>query len=427
MVKPTIELGRSSLLEDDSPQRTVGMAETRAQESTVDPAKWLAVLRVWVPSEPFKTLVAFINSLIEISGPARVNGLDALIAHTDGTTRSGREKFERLRQWRDKMRADPQYWPQRFVRTRTVSILIKRILDKAPRPLNRFEVEQEFRKFRDVPPSGLSQELKEIARRGEIDRFAAGLYWRKGTASKPYESQSQQLYRLVHDAPRHRMPNAELAVAMEISRKDLETLLSQMRKRWHDPPLFKDPTGVGVVVVSAASLAVLKRDGRISDGRGGTFFSAPNAIERAEAVTFTMLRPERPPVDLVTLAREVERIKGLKKSQQIAAIDAKAKALGVPHMQFELMVRPAAQLVKNTEQKAIQEAAAEKWRADYRIFIMHPERLPVRAKLWGEARKIPGMTRQIFREVISKEGPGKSGPRPGIRAKKKEKTGANSA
>ena len=63
-------------------------------------------------------------------------------------------------------------------------------LDKAPRPLNRFEVERKFRKFRDVPPSGLSQELKEMAKRGEIDRLAAGLYWRKGTAGKPYESQT---------------------------------------------------------------------------------------------------------------------------------------------------------------------------------------------------------------------------------------------
>jgi hypothetical protein len=166
---------------------------TQTQESTFNPARWLATLREWVPAEPSEVLVGLINSLIEASGRARVEGLDSLIAHTDGTTRSGREKIERLRQWSDKMRADPQYWPQRFVRPRAVSILIKAILEKAPRPLNRFEVEQKFRKFRDVPPSGLSQELKEMAKRGEVDRHAAGLYWRKGTAGKPYESQSQQL------------------------------------------------------------------------------------------------------------------------------------------------------------------------------------------------------------------------------------------
>ena len=112
------------------------MAGTQAQASTVDPAKWLAILREWVPSEPLEVLVFLINSLIETSGPARVGGLDALIAHIHGTTRSGREKFERLRQWNDKMRADPQYWPQRFVRQRAVSARIKEILDKSSRPLD---------------------------------------------------------------------------------------------------------------------------------------------------------------------------------------------------------------------------------------------------------------------------------------------------
>jgi hypothetical protein len=83
-------------------------------------------------------------------------------------------------------------------------------------------------------------------------------------------------------------------------------------------------------VVSAESLAVLKRDGRIVDGRGGTFFSAPKVGARAEAVTFTTLRPERPPVDSGKLAQEVGRLKGLKKRQQIVELDATAKALGVP-------------------------------------------------------------------------------------------------
>jgi hypothetical protein len=188
----------------------VDMTRTQAQES--NPVRWLATLREWVPSEPVEVLVAFINSLIEASGPARVDGLDDLIAHTAGITRSGREKFERLRQWSDKMRADPRYWPQRFVRRRVVSILIKSILDKSSRPLDRFEVERKYRKVRDVPPSGLSQELKEMAKRGEIDRLAAGLYWRKGTAVKAYESQTRQLYRLVHEAHGHRMPNADVAI-----------------------------------------------------------------------------------------------------------------------------------------------------------------------------------------------------------------------
>ena len=194
-------------------------------KSTVSPAKWLAIVREWVPSEPVEVLVGLIKSLVKASGPVRVEGLDSLIAHTDGTTRSGREKFERLRLWSHKMRADPRYWPQLIKRPREVSILIKGILNKSARPLDKFEIERRYSKFREVPPSGLSQELKELARRGEIDRIAQGLYWRKGTAPKRHESQAQQLYRLVHDAPGHRMRNADLAVALNISRQDLETLI----------------------------------------------------------------------------------------------------------------------------------------------------------------------------------------------------------
>ena len=188
------------------------MAGTQAQASTVDPTRWLATLQTWTPAEPLDALVAFINLLINAAGPARVEGLDGLIAHTGATSRSGREKLERLRKWSEKMRAAPQFWPPHFVRRRDVSIRIKAIIDKAPRPLNRFEVERKYRKFAPVPATGLSQELKEMARRGEIDRFGQGLYWRKGTAGNPHESQAQQIYRLVHDAPGHRMRTAELVI-----------------------------------------------------------------------------------------------------------------------------------------------------------------------------------------------------------------------
>jgi hypothetical protein len=219
------------------------------------------------------------------------------------------------------------------------SILIKAILDKASRPLDRFEVERKFRKSRDVPPSGLSQELKEMAKRGEIDRHAAGLYWRKGTAGKPYESQPQQLYRLAHDAPGHRMRNAELAVAMDISRKDLEALLSKTRKQWCDPPLFEGPTGDGVAVVSADSLAVLKRDGRILDGRGGVFF-ALGVAPPVEDVTWTTLHPERPHVDFADLESEYLHIASLfPEEQNVARKDLAAR--GVDEKVIDLGVKRA--------------------------------------------------------------------------------------
>ena len=185
-------------------------------------------------------------------------------------------------------------------------------------------MERKFRKFRNAPPTGLSQELKELAKRGEIDRHKAGLYWRKGTAAKPYELQTQQLYRLAYDAPGHRIPNAELAVAMDITRKKLETLLSKVRKRWRNPRLFEDATGDGVAAVSADSLAVLEHAGRILDGRGGVFF-ALGVAPPVEDVTWATLRPERPRIDPDVLAEKIVWLKTLKGEQRKEAVAAIAK------------------------------------------------------------------------------------------------------
>jgi hypothetical protein len=396
--------------------------EAANRSTTVDPEKWLGILQRWHPRMPREELVDFINDCVEAAGPQRVEGLDDLFVHVDKTTRSAQEKLDKLRQWNKKMRSDPRFWPQLFERNRPVLVLIKKIVDESPRPVTRRDVERKFRKYRKVPSTGLGQELKELANHGEIDRLKLGVYWRRGTASTAYESDFQRMYKLVYHAPNHRMREAELAVALGLSRGNAGSLVSILRKRG----LFAPATGNGVVVASAESLATLQR-GPIFEGRGGIFFSAPEIVARADAVTFTTLRPERPPVDLGKLAQEVGRLKGLKKRQQIVELDATVKALGVPRMQLELMVRPAPQVTKNAERNAIQEAAKEKWRADYRVLVKHPERLLVRKKLWEEARGIPGLTRQIFRDVISEEGPGKPGPRPGIRAKKLEKNGANSA
>jgi hypothetical protein len=107
--------------------------------------------------------------------------------------------------------------------------------------------------------------LTDLANRGEIDRLKMGVYWRRGTASAAYESDFQRMYRLVYHAPDHRMREAELAVALGLSRRDAATLASILRKR----RLFAPATGNGVVVASAESLAprptrvVVRRPSRI--------------------------------------------------------------------------------------------------------------------------------------------------------------------
>jgi hypothetical protein len=186
--------------------------EAANRSTTVDPEKWLGILQRWHPRMPRQELVDFINEFIEAAGQQRVEGLDALFIHVDKTTRSAQEKFDKLRQWNKKMRSDPRFWPQLFERDRPVSVLIKKIVDESPRPVTRRDVERKFRKYRKVPSTGLGQELKELANRGEIDRLKLGVYWRRGTASAAYESDFQRMYKLVYRAPDHRMREAELGL-----------------------------------------------------------------------------------------------------------------------------------------------------------------------------------------------------------------------
>jgi hypothetical protein len=196
------------------------------------------------------------------------------------------------------------------------------------------------------------------------------------------------------------MPNAELAIAMDISRKDLETLLSLMRKRWRDPPLFKGPTGVGVTVVSAKSLAMLKRDRRIVDGRGGVFF-ALGVAPPVEDVTWTTLRPERPRIDPGVLGEKIVWLKTLKGEQRKGAVAAAAKELGMDAAALEVSV-----LSKSELRAARKDVAKEQWRAEATPLMQkYPERSPLPLpKLFKEvSSRIVGLTRQTFKEVLREQ------------------------
>ena len=158
-------------------------SEPAKRSSIVDRNSWLSTLQRWHPRKPRKVLIEFIDDLIEAAGPQRVERLNTLLVHTDKTTRSALEKLDKLARWRDAMRSDPWFWPQLVERDRPVSVLVKKIVDESPRPLDRFDVERKFRKYRKVPSTGLAQELKELANHGEVDRYKHGLYWRRGTAA----------------------------------------------------------------------------------------------------------------------------------------------------------------------------------------------------------------------------------------------------
>jgi hypothetical protein len=340
--------------------------EAANRPTTVDPAKWLGVLQRWHPRMPREELVGFINEFIEAAGQQRVEGLDALFIHVDQTTRSAQEKFDRLRQWNKKMRSDPRFWPQLFERDRPVSVLIKKIVDESPRPVTRSDVERKFRKYRKVPSTGLGQELKELANRGEIDRLKLGVYWQRGTASAAYESDLQRMYKLVYRAPVHHMREAELAVALGLSRRDTASLVSLLRKRG----LFAPATGNGVVVASVESLATLQR-GPIFDGRGRIFFTAQEGVAPPDGAVFTALRPERLPLEDAEVEAEIERLKALPLAEYEAQREPAASRLGV-----RLSVLDPA-VMSRAERKAIREASLKNAEERYfQLIEAQPDKAP---------------------------------------------------
>jgi hypothetical protein len=360
------------------------------RSSIIDPEKWLSILQRWHPREPREVPVDFINDLIGAAGPQRVERLDVLFVRTDETTRSAREKLDKLRRWCDKMRSDPWFWPQLVERDRPVSVLVKKIVDESSHPLTRFEVERKFRRFRKVPATGLAQELKELANRGEIDRHKQGLYWRQGTVAAPHESDAQRAYKMVYSAPDQRMREAELAVALGLLRRDTATLASQLRKRG----LFASATGNGLVVASAESLATLRR-GPIFDRRGGIFFAAPERPAPLDPAVFTALRAERPRVDREAQAQKVAWLRTLEGEQLKIALTATAKELGWDPVDL------AERLSKSAQRYLRKERARERWREEAsRLMEQYPERSPKPPRdLFKDLRK-DGLTRQIFMDVI---------------------------
>jgi hypothetical protein len=355
--------------------------------STFNPEKWLGMLQRWRPRMPQAELIDFMKGLMEAAGPQRLEGLDALFIHVDSTTRSKREKFEKLRGWSRKMRSDPRFWPQLFERSRPVSELIKKILDQSKRALKTAEVERTFRRYRKVPPTGLAQELGDLARRREIDRHGFDLYWRKGTAPEPWESIERRAFRLVFSAPDHRIREADLAIALGLMRKETATLVSHSRKRGR----FAPATGDGVVAVSAESLAALQ-DGPILDGRGAIFFAVPERAAPLDRAVFTTLHPDRPRVDPNEYVADIARMAMLSDEQLAPELGAAAKRWGRSEEEILGLVRelraqrviaaaalpapvPEQAALSSAERKAIEKSGLKECEEQYyQLIKAHPDR-----------------------------------------------------
>ena len=240
------------------------------------------------------------------------------------------------------------------------------------------------------PQQVLAQELKELANRGEIDRHKQGHYWREGTAVAPWELDAQRAYKLVYSAADQRMREAELAVALGLSRRDTATVVSQLRKRG----LFAPATGNGFVVVSAKSLATLQR-GPIFDGRGGIFFVAPERTAPLEGPVFTVLRAERPRIDREAQAQKVAWLRTLKGEPLKIALPTTAKELGCDPRDLE------ERLSRSAQRYLRKERAREQFRQEAtRLMEQHPERPPKPLpELYKDVCK-DGLTRRVCKDVI---------------------------
>jgi hypothetical protein len=408
------------------------MATTQVAASTVDPAKWLAIVRRWCPAAPVGVPITLVKSLIAAaasgcSGQLRLSLLEDFVLGLDAQLCSNAQKINKLKNETVRMAADPLRRPK--LRPGHPAELARAALAAVQRaPDQVLSVEKIHTALRRVKPKIRRTSTYALVKRmtdcGWFERDFAGVYGLPSRTRKPYEARTLQLLRLVYTASGHEMGTAEARAVLGWSPNLLSATASELCSR---KLLVKPGKGPRKALRVPAEIVVkLERGEGILIAPGKVFYARPGGppVDHSALVT---LRPERPPVDSEKLAQEVGRLKGLKKRHQIVELDATAKALGVPRVALELMVRPAAQVVKNKARNAIQEAAKEKWRSDYRVLAKHPERLPVRKKLWEEARGIPGLTRQMFRDVISDEAPGRSGPRLGIRAKETKKNGANSA
>ena len=213
-----------------------------------------------------------------------------------------------------------------------------------------------------MPATGLAQELKELANCGEIDRHKHGYYWLKGTAAKPYESSAQRAYKLVYSAADQRVREAELAVALGLSRADTGGVVSQMRKRG----LFAAAKRDGFVVVSAESLAILQH-GPIFDGRGKTFFVAPKRPAPSNAA----LPTAHPSVDAQMLAQKLAGLGNLMGEKLKVAVAATAKELGCTFADL------AGGLPRSAQRYLRQESARDQWREEVRPMMeQNPQRPP---------------------------------------------------
>jgi hypothetical protein len=237
-----LDLGDASAVKvggDSRAQEDVDMAGTPAQASTVDPVKWLAIVRRWCPAAPVEIPITLVKSLIEAaasgsSGQLRLGLLDDFVLGLDVKLCSNAQKLNKLKKETVRMAADPLRRPN--LRPGHPAELARAALAAVERaPDQVLSVEKIHTALRRVKPKIRRTSTYALVKRmtdcGWFERDFAGVYGLPSRTRKPYEARTLQLLRLVYTAPGHEMGTAEARAVFGWSPKLLGATASELCSR----------------------------------------------------------------------------------------------------------------------------------------------------------------------------------------------------
>ena len=374
------------------------MATQAEQRSTVDPAKWLAIVRRWCPAAPVEFPIALVNSLIEAAatGPAaqlRLGLLDELVLGLDAQLCSLPQKKNKLKMWTARMANDTLRRPE--LRPGHAAELARAALAAVERSKDQvLSVEKIHTALRRVKPKIRPTSTYALVKRmtdcGWFERVDAGVYGVPSRAREPYEPMTIKLLRLVYTAPDHEMGTRQALAVLDWTPKLLSATASELCSR----NLLKSKKGVllvpqEIVEKLARGEGVLIAPGKVLYARAG----GPPIDYSA----FTTLRAERPRVGREALAQKIAWLRTLKGEPLKIALPATAKELAWDPADL------AAQLPKATQRYLRKEAARERFREEVTpLMEKYPKRSlkPLRALFKEACERIDGLTREICEYVI---------------------------
>jgi hypothetical protein len=382
------------------------MAAQAEQRSTIDPEKWLAIVRRWCPAAPVEVPITLVKSLIEAaasgsSGQLRLGLLEDFVLGLDAQLCSNAQKLNKLKMETARMAADPLRRPK--LRPGHPAELAKAALAAVERaPDQVLSVEKIHTALRRVKPKIRRTSTYALVKRmtdcGWFERDFAGVYGLPSRTRKPYEARTFQLWRLVYTAPSHEMGTAEALAVLGWSPNVLSATVSELCSR----KLLEKP-GKGPRKIFGVPAEVVDKLGRgegILIAPGKLFYARPGGppVDHSALVT---LRPERPRIDPGLLGEKIVWLKTLKGEQRKGAISATAKEVGMDAAALEVLV-----VSKSELRAARKDKAKEQWRAEVTPLMQKcPERSPLPLpKLFKEvSSRIVGLTKRTFKDVLREQ------------------------